>query len=73
VSSPSAKAKKATHRTSDGLPVHSLETLLEELGTLCRNRCRVKHLPDSPAFYQDTEPTSYQAEVFRRLGVRPVN
>ncbi len=71
--SPSAKAKKATHLTPEGLPVHSFDTLIEELGTLCRNRCRVKHLPDSPAFYQYTEPTTLQAEVFRRLGLCPVS
>lgn len=67
--SASAKAKKASRLTPEGLPVHSFETLIEELGTLCRNRCRVKNLPDSPSFYQDTEPTPFQAEVFRRLGV----
>jgi hypothetical protein len=68
-----AKTKKAARVTPEGLPVHSFETLIAELGTLCRNRCRAKSIPDSPAFYQDTEPTPLQEEVFKRLGLCPVS
>ena len=71
--SPAAKTKKTARITAGGLPIHSFDTLMAELGTLCRNRCRVKYLPDSPAFIQDTEPTPLQAHAFRLLGVCPVN
>jgi transposase len=71
--SQNAKSKKATHVTQDGWPVHSFETLMAELATQCKNRCRVKHIPDSPPFSQFTEPTPFQTEIFNRLGLRPVN
>jgi hypothetical protein len=32
-----ARAKEATHRTADGLPVHSFQSLIADLGTLCLN------------------------------------
>jgi len=71
--SQNAKTKKATRITQDGWPVHSFETLIEALSTQCKNRCRVKHIPDSPSFYQYTEPTPFQTEIFNRLGLRPVS
>jgi transposase len=37
-----AKEKAYTKRTEDDLPVHSFQTLLKDLGTITRNRCRVK-------------------------------
>ena len=33
------KAKKATRKTADGLEIHSFLTLLDGLGTQCRNAC----------------------------------
>ena len=39
--SASARRKKATRKTADGLEVHSFETLLAALATRCRNTCRV--------------------------------
>jgi len=69
----SVKRKKAVKHTTDGFPVHSFRTLIEELGTLCRNKCRVKNDPDSPAFNQDTTPTVFQQHVFKLLGLCPVN
>ena len=36
-----ARHKKASRRTDDGWPLHSLDTLLGELATRCRNTCRV--------------------------------
>jgi transposase len=39
--SESARLKKKTHLTPDGLPVQSFRTLLAHLGTRCRNRCLV--------------------------------
>ncbi len=65
----SAQRKKVERTTPDGLPVHSFDTLLEELGTLCRNRCRVQADPSGTTFIQDTQPTELQARVFDLLGL----
>jgi len=67
--SDSATRKKVERRTLDGLPVHSFDTLLEELGTLCRNRCRIQADPSGTTFTQDTHPTELQARVFELLGL----
>ena len=65
----SARRKKVRRSTPDGLPVHSFDTLLEELGTLCRNRCRIQADPSGSTFTQDTQPTELQARVFQLLGL----
>ncbi|MFQ5791846.1 MAG: IS1634 family transposase [Acidobacteriota bacterium] len=70
--SASAKRKKTSRRTPDGFPVHSFETLMEELATLCRHRCRIKSDPSCPTFRQLTEPTPLQARVLQLLGLYPV-
>ena len=67
--SSSAQRKKVHRTTPDGLPVHSFDTLLQELGTLCRNRCRVQADPSGTTFPQDTQPTELQARVFQLLGL----
>ena len=67
--SPSARRKKAERTTPDGLPVHSFNTLLQELGTLCRNRCRIQADPSGSTFTQETQPTRLQARVFELLGL----
>lgn len=40
--SPKAKSKDALKRTSDGMPVHSFQTLLRDLATLTLNEVRVE-------------------------------
>ena len=67
--SASAKKKKSLRLTSEGLIVQSFDTLLMELGTRCRNRCRIKSGPKSPAFYQLTEKTPLQERAFQLLGL----
>ena len=67
-SSASATRKKIVKQTSDGLAVHSFKTLLAELSTLNRNKCRIKSSPDSPSFYQLTNPTPIQQKAFSLLG-----
>lgn len=67
--SASARRKKAEKTTVEGEPVHSFDTLLSELGTLCRNRCRVPRDPTRTPFVQDTAATPFQARVFALLGV----
>ena len=78
--SASAQRKKRTRETPDGLPVHSFRTLLAELGTRCRNTCRMKAaLPDgrsdetSPTFDCLTEPTALQARAMELLELFPVD
>ena len=53
--SESARLKKKTHQTPDGLPVQSFRTLLAHLGTRCRNTCVVTGDPIQTTFYQVTE------------------
>jgi transposase len=69
--SPSAKDKKTRRLTTEDLPIQSFDTLLRELGTRCRNYCRIK--PDSmeSAFSQLTELTSLQKRAFELLGLLP--
>lgn len=67
---PSVSAeKKKVRKTKDGLLVHSFDTLLIELGTRCRNRCKLKSSPDTPPFYQNTELSPLQEKAFKLLGV----
>ena len=70
--SASAKKKKTTRLTSDGLPIHSFDTLLVELGTRCRNQCRIKSDSQSAPFYLLTEPTPLQQRAFELLKVLAV-
>ena len=67
--SASVQRKKAQRTTCDGLGVHSFRSLLEDLGTLCRNRCRILADPSGNTFTQDTQPTPLHARVFQLLGV----
>ena len=63
-----ARAKEATHRTADGLPVHSFQSLIADLGTLCLNTVLTAASPD----YQitiATRPTPIQAKAFELLGL----
>lgn len=67
----SARAKKRTRRTADGWPVHSLQSLLSDLATRCKNTCRVGEGKTAVRFDQLTEPTHFQAHVFDLLGIKP--
>lgn len=70
--SAAAKKKKSVRLTADGLPIHSFETLLAELATRCRNRCRIKSDPNSLPFSHLTEPTPLQQRAFELLQLLPV-
>lgn len=63
----SAKNKKAVRHTPDGLPIHSFDTLLEELGNRCRNKCRLKTDRSAPTFFKLTEPTPFQERALQLL------
>jgi hypothetical protein len=70
--SASARRKKVKRVRSDGLPVQSFETLLESLGTQCRNRCRMQSAPSGATLEQVTEPTALQERAMELLAAFPV-
>jgi len=63
--SPAALRKARTKRTDSGDPVHSFETLLEDLRTIARNRIRFHRV----SFDKTTVPTPLQQRAFDLLGV----
>ena len=67
--SASAKRKKTARLTPEGLAIHSFQTLLAELATRSRNRCRITSDPTGPSFYQLSEPTPLQKRAFGLLGL----
>ena len=66
-----ARRKSASKTTAEGLPAHSLSTLLDDLATLALNTV---HLPDNPEnrFTVATQPTPMQRRTFELLDVDPV-
>lgn len=70
--SPSAQRKKRQRHTDEGLPLHSFETLLAELATRSRHRCRLKSDPTAPAFEQITERTPLQQRAYDLVMAFPV-
>jgi transposase len=71
LTSTAAKIKKITKKTAEQLPVHSFETIVQELGTKCRNRCRFKFIEGSPSFDTYTELNPVQKKTFQLLGLYP--
>ena len=67
-----SRHKKASRRSDDGWPLHSLDTLLGELATRCRNTCRVPADPSAPALSVLTEPTSIQRRAAHLIETFPV-
>ena len=65
-----AMLKANSGRTDEGLPVHSFQTLMDDLATLTRNRVRMPGNDDATANML-TRPTPLQQEAFRLLDVRP--
>lgn len=65
--SSAAASKDQRKRTEDDEPVHSFRTLLEDLGTLAKNRVRVRG--SSEEFLVLTQPTAPQAHALALLGV----
>jgi hypothetical protein len=66
--SPAAKKKAQCKITDDGLPVHSFQTLLDDLGTITKNHLQPK-IANSPMFTKITQPTPLQRKAFRLLGL----
>ena len=69
--SPAARAKASSKQTPDGLPVHSFQTLLDDLATLIRNTL-VPNLAGAPGWTQDTEVTPLQTRAFELLATHPM-
>ena len=63
-----ARAKSATKRTCDGLPVHSFRTLLKDLAMLSPQTAQPGPA-DLPPFELPAEPTPIQEKSFGLLGV----
>jgi len=63
-----AYAKETTKRTEDGLAVHSFQSLLEDLGTLCLNTATTTLNPNYPIAII-TRPTPVQSKAFDLLGI----
>jgi hypothetical protein len=66
--SPRALAKAAAKRTPGDLPVHSFQTLLADLATICLNQIQPAD-PALPAFGLITTPTPLQRQALDLLGV----
>jgi hypothetical protein len=66
--SPRALAKAAAKRTETGLPVHSFDSLLTDLATICLNQIQPAD-PALPAFQLITTPTPLQRHTLDLLGV----
>jgi transposase len=67
--SPRAEKKAHTKRTQEGQPVHSFQTLLDDLATITISTHQPKH-PSIPAFEKMTIPTPLQQHALDLLGVR---
>jgi len=70
--SPSARRKKITRTTHDGLPVNDFPTLLANLALYSRNLCRTKTAKHPVTVVQYPHLSPLQARAFQLLGVCPV-
>jgi hypothetical protein len=66
--SPRALAKAATKRTPDDMPVHSFDSLLADLATICLNQIQPAD-PALPGFRLVTTPTPIQRQALDLLGI----
>jgi len=63
------QANAAAARTEPGHPAHTLNDLLADLATLCRNTLRISHA--NHTFTRLTEPTTLQATALSLLDIKP--
>jgi ribosomal protein L18 len=70
VRSQPAKAKDASRRTDDGLPVHSFRTLLQDLATLAYSITHTSLNPEAKIIIT-TRPTPLQDKAFKLLDINP--
>lgn len=67
--SPSAMKKTRTKRTESGMPVHSFQTLLEDLATVAKDHVEPK-LTGAIPFCKITRPTTIQKKALDLLGIK---
>jgi transposase len=63
-----ARRKARTKRTDDGAPVHSFQTLLDDLATVARNTL-LPNVSGAMPFERLTTPTALQQQAFDLLGL----
>ncbi len=68
----SAKRKKTVRVTEEGHVVHSLETLFEELATICKYEYVMKSDPSGATLKSISERSFFQQRVFQLLEAYPV-
>ena len=69
--SESAKRKKSKRLTEEGLPLHSLETLMAAMGTRARHQCRLPSEPEAPCIQRVTESTPLQKRALELVRMFP--
>jgi len=70
--SASVKEKKRDHQTPEGLPVHSLKTLLADLAARARVTYELKSADSTLTFKQVPTPTPLQARAYELIRSFPV-
>lgn len=65
-----AETKAATKKADDGLPLHSFDTLLEDLATLERQTLRPA-VKGAKVFFKLTDQTPVQQKIFNLLNIVP--
>ena len=65
-----AESKAASKQAEDGQPLHSLQSLLNDLATLCRLALRPE-IDGAEPFHKLTQPSPVQAKALDLLGVTP--
>jgi len=70
--SASAQAKKRSHQTTDGLPVHSLRSLLGELASRARVTYQLKSGDVTASFRQMPQTTPLQTRAYELIRAFPV-
>ncbi len=70
--SASAQAKKHSHQTAEGLPVHSFQTLLAELASRARVTYEINSADVRAACQQVPEPTPLQRRAYELIRAFPV-
>ncbi len=66
------KAKKLTHQTAEGLPVHSFSSLMADLASRARVTLGLQADPSSPTFQQLPPPSPLQQKAYQLLAAFPV-
>lgn len=70
--SASAQAKKRSHETADGFPVHSFESLLSELASRAKVTYGLRRDNSNLTFRQVPEPTPPQGRAYELIRTFPV-